>query len=96
MISPSTPLTSYVNYLETMVSDLEADAPPAVAEDLGNAYIDYLNLQLDALNDVIDAKDGGDDLQPIFDQYQTQITGSSTTLLDEYGKVADACPASVV
>ena len=89
-------LTSYVNDLETMVSDQEADAPPAVAEDLGNAYIDYLNLQLDALNDVIDAKDGGDDLQPIFDQYQTQITGSSTTLLDEYGKVADACPASVV
>ena len=87
-------LTSYVNDLETMVSDQEADAPPAAAEDLGNAYIEYLNLQLDALNDVIDAKNNGDDLQPIFDDYQTQITDSSTALLDEYSKVAEACPAS--
>jgi len=89
-------LNSYVNDLETIVSDQEADAPPAAAEDLGSAYLDYLNLQLDALNDVIDAKNGGDDVKPIFDQYQPQIADSSTALLDEYSKVADACPASVV
>jgi hypothetical protein len=88
-------LNSYVSDLETMVSDQEADSPPAAAEDLGNAYIDYLNLQLDALNDIIDAKNAGDDLQPIFDDYQKQITDSSDVLLDEYSKVADACPASV-
>jgi Domain of unknown function (DUF4352) len=88
-------LNSYVDALESMVSEQEGDAPPAIAEDLGNAYVDYLNLQLDALNDVIDAKDAGKDLQPIFDDYQTQLTDSSTALLDEYSKVADACPASV-
>jgi len=88
-------LNNYLDDLEATVQDQEADTPPAAAQDLSDEYLSYLNLQIDAMNAIIDAKDSGGDLQQVFDEFQSKLTDASTSLFETYSALADDCPASV-
>lgn len=87
-------LNNYVDDLDALLKEQKADTPPAAAQDLSDEYISYIELQIDALNAVIDAKDAGDDLQAVFDEWEPQITAAASSLTDTYSALAKACPAS--
>jgi hypothetical protein len=65
--------------LETAQSDLEGTEPPALAEDFYLEFLDVVDFMIGSMNDLIEASENGDDLQPIVDDIV-----ADETQLDEY------------
>jgi len=85
-------LLDFLDQVEQVRDEQEADTPPAVAEDFQAAFLDLLDLYIDMINDVVDAKDNGDDVEALIDEYDPQIEDVFNTYFEEFTALGEACP----
>ncbi len=85
-------LVDFLDQLEQIREEQEADTPPALAEDVQATALAYIDLEIDIINDAIDALEDGEDVGDAIDGYETEITDTFTAFVDAYNALGEACP----
>jgi hypothetical protein len=85
-------LVDFLDQIEQMRDDQEADTPPAIAEDVQTTVLALLDTEIELINAVIDAKDGGDDVAAVVEEYDPQLEEAFTAYFDSYTALGESCP----
>lgn len=84
-------LTAVQDEVEALLDELDQAEPPALAEGIFNSYIEILEYAVDALDDLIEAANNGEDLQPLVDEIVD--SGAPRGSFDEaFQAYSEACP----
>jgi hypothetical protein len=85
-------LIDFLDQLEQLRDEQEADTPPALAEDVQSAVLALLDAEIDLVNDVISAKEDGDDVGAVVDEYDPQMEEVFSTYFEAYTVASESCP----
>jgi archaellum component FlaG (FlaF/FlaG flagellin family) len=85
-------MLDFLDQLEQVREEQEADTPPALAEDVQTSVIALLDVEIDLVNDVINAMEDGDDVEAVVNGYDTQVEDAFTVYFDAYTALGESCP----
>lgn len=85
-------INEQIDLLNDFLDAIEEIDTPDAAEDTYDALVDMIETQIDGFEAVADAKDNGDDLQPIYDQYNTEVDAAADAFYTEAAALSELCP----
>lgn len=85
-------INEQVDLLNDFLDNVDEIDTPAAAEEALDGLVDFIELQVDGFEAVADAKDAGEDLEPIFEEFNTQVDASAEIYLAAFEELEELCP----
>lgn len=85
-------INAQIDLLNDFLDEIEAIDTPEAAEDTYDALVNMIEIQIDGFDEVLDAKENGDDLQPIYEDFETQIDAAGEVFFTAAAALDTMCP----
>jgi len=85
-------INAQIDLLNDFLDDIEEIDTPEAAQDTYDALVDMVNIQVDGFQEALDAKENGEDLAPIYEDYNAQINDASETFATAASALDTMCP----
>lgn len=85
-------LFDFLDQFEQIRDEQAEDTPPAIAEDTQTATLALLDLEIELINAIIDAKEDGDDISAVVDEYEPQMEEAFNAYFESFSTLIEECP----